>query len=38
LIQRLLPPVTLIVVATLMFFTIIGLMIPLVKLIEGLSM
>jgi type IV pilus assembly protein PilC len=38
LIQRLLPPVTLIVVATLMFVTIIGLMFPLVKLIEGLSM
>ena len=38
LIQRLLPPVTLIVVATLMFFTIIGLMLPLVKLIEALSM
>jgi type IV pilus assembly protein PilC len=38
LIQRLLPPVTLIAVATLTFFTIIGLMLPLVKLIEMLSM
>lgn len=38
LIQRLLPPVTLIVVAMMTFFTIIGLMLPLVKLIEALSM
>jgi type II secretory pathway component PulF len=38
LIQRILPPVTLIVVATLMFFTIIGLMIPLIQLLQGLSM
>ena len=38
LLRRLLPPVTLVTVASLMFFIIIGLMIPLVKLIEGLSM
>jgi type IV pilus assembly protein PilC len=38
LIQRILPPVTLIAVATLMFFTIIGLMIPLIGLLQGLSM
>jgi type II secretory pathway component PulF len=36
-IQRLLPPVTLIVVGTLMFFTIIGLVVPLVGLLQGLS-
>ena len=38
LIQRVLPPIVLIGVGTMMFFTIIGLMIPLVKLIEGLMM
>jgi type II secretory pathway component PulF len=38
LIQRLLPPVTLIVVGTMIFVVIIGLMVPLVKLIEALSM
>jgi type IV pilus assembly protein PilC len=38
LIQRLLPPVTLVVVGTLIFFVIIGLMVPLVRLIEALSM
>jgi type II secretory pathway component PulF len=37
LIQRLLPPVTLIVVASLAVFTIIGLMLPLIGLIAGLS-
>jgi type II secretory pathway component PulF len=38
LIQRLLPPITLIVVGTMIFVVVIGLMVPLVKLIEGLSM
>jgi type IV pilus assembly protein PilC len=38
LIQRLLPPVTLIAVATLVILTIIGLMLPLIMLIESLSM
>jgi type II secretory pathway component PulF len=38
LIQRLLPPVTLVVVGMLIFFVVIGLMLPLVKLIEALSM
>jgi type IV pilus assembly protein PilC len=37
LVRRLLPPVTLVAVATLMFFVIVGLMIPLITLIEGLS-
>jgi type IV pilus assembly protein PilC len=37
LVRRLLPPVTLIVVATLMLFVVISLLIPLIKLIEGLS-
>lgn len=37
LVRRLLPPITLVAVATMMFFVIISLMIPLVKLIEGLS-
>jgi type II secretory pathway component PulF len=38
LIQRLLPPVTLVIVGMLVFFVVIGLMLPLVKLIEALSM
>jgi type IV pilus assembly protein PilC len=38
LIQRLLPPVTLIVVATLTLFTIIGLMLPLAEMLRMLSM
>jgi type II secretory pathway component PulF len=37
LVRRLLPPVTLITVATAMFFVIVSLMVPLVKLIEGLA-
>ena len=37
-IQRLLPPLMLIVVGTVMFFTIIGLVVPLVGLLAGLSM
>jgi type II secretory pathway component PulF len=37
LIQRLLPPVTLITVGTMVFVVIVGLMVPLVKLIESLS-
>ena len=37
LIRRLLPPVTLVTVAALMFFVIVGLMVPMVDLIEGLS-
>jgi general secretion pathway protein F len=37
LVRRVLPPLALVTVATLMFFVIIGLMIPMVKLIEGLS-
>jgi type IV pilus assembly protein PilC len=36
-VRRVLPPLALITVATLMFFVIIGLMIPMVTLIEGLS-
>jgi type IV pilus assembly protein PilC len=38
LIRRLLPPLALVIVATLMFFVVIALMLPLVKLLEGLSM
>jgi type IV pilus assembly protein PilC len=38
LVRRLMPPLTLVAVATIMFFVIVGLMLPLVKLIEGLSM
>jgi type IV pilus assembly protein PilC len=38
LIQRLLPPITLIVVGVMIFVVIIGLMVPLVKLVEALSM
>jgi type II secretory pathway component PulF len=38
LLRRLLPPVTLVVVAAVAFTVVIGLMIPLVNLIEGLSM
>jgi general secretion pathway protein F len=38
LIQRLLPPVTLVVVGMMVFCVVIGLMLPLVKLIEALSM
>ena len=37
LVRRVLPPLALVSVATLMFFVIIGLMIPMAKLIEGLS-
>jgi type IV pilus assembly protein PilC len=37
LVRRLLPPVTLVVVATMMFFVLVALMLPLVRLIEGLS-
>jgi type IV pilus assembly protein PilC len=37
LVRRVLPPLALVTVATLMFFVIVGLMIPMVKLIEGLS-
>jgi type II secretory pathway component PulF len=37
LLRRILPPVTLVAVAAIMFFVVIGLMIPLVKLVEGLS-
>jgi type II secretory pathway component PulF len=37
LLKRILPPVTLVAVAAIMFFVIIGLMVPMVKLIEGLS-
>ncbi len=35
--RRMLPPITLIVVATFMFIIVASMMIPLVKLIEGLS-
>jgi type II secretory pathway component PulF len=38
LIQRLLPPVTLVAVGMMVFCVVIGLMLPLVKLIEALSM
>jgi type II secretory pathway component PulF len=38
LLRRILPPVTLVTVTTIMFFIIVGLVIPLIKLIEGLSM
>jgi type II secretory pathway component PulF len=38
LLRRLLPPITLIAVATLMFLMLVGLMIPLIQLIESLSM
>jgi type IV pilus assembly protein PilC len=37
LVRRVLPPLTLVTVATLMFFVIIGLMIPMVTLIENLT-
>jgi type II secretory pathway component PulF len=37
LIRRLLPPITMVSVATMMFFVLVALMIPLVRLIEGLS-
>jgi type IV pilus assembly protein PilC len=37
LVRRLLPPITLVTVATLMFFVVIALMVPLISLIEGLS-
>ena len=37
LVRRLLPPVTLVVVATMMFFVLVALMLPLVTLIESLS-
>jgi type II secretory pathway component PulF len=37
LVRRVLPPLTLIMVATLMFFVIVGLMLPMVALIENLS-
>jgi type II secretory pathway component PulF len=37
LLRRLLPPVALVAVAALIFFIIVGLMVPLVTLIEGLS-
>ena len=37
LVRRILPPLALITVATLMFFVIVGLMVPMVRLIEGLS-
>lgn len=37
LLRRLLPPVTMVLVASIMFFMLLGLMIPMVKLIEGLS-
>ncbi len=37
LVRRVLPPLALVTVATLMFFVIIGLMVPMVNLIEGLS-
>ncbi len=37
LMRRLLPPMALVAVATLVFFVVVGLMLPLVKLIEGLS-
>jgi general secretion pathway protein F len=36
--RRVLPPLTLVTVATIMFFIIVGLVVPLVKLIEALSM
>ncbi len=36
-VRRLLPPVTLVTVATLLFFVVVSLMVPLVRLIEGLS-
>jgi type II secretory pathway component PulF len=38
LVRRLLPPITLVVVATIMVFVVVSLMIPLIKLIEGLTM
>jgi type IV pilus assembly protein PilC len=38
LVRRILPPLALVTVGTLMFFVIIALMIPMAKLIEGLSM
>jgi type II secretory pathway component PulF len=37
LVRRVLPPLALVTVATLMFFVVLGLMIPMVNLIEGLS-
>jgi type II secretory pathway component PulF len=37
LLRRLIPPVTLVAVATVVFFVVISLMIPLVRLIEGLT-
>jgi type II secretory pathway component PulF len=37
LVRRLLPPLTMVVVAILAFLVVASLMIPLVKLIEGLS-
>jgi type II secretory pathway component PulF len=37
LLRRVLPPFTLVTVTTLMFFIIVGLVLPLIKLIEGLS-
>lgn len=37
LVRRVLPPLALVTVATLMFFVLIGLMVPMVGLIEGLS-
>ena len=36
-VYRLLPPVTLVVVTSMMFMVVVGLMVPLVRLIEGLS-
>jgi type IV pilus assembly protein PilC len=38
LVRRVLPPLALVTVATLMFFVIVGLMVPMVNLINGLSM
>jgi type II secretory pathway component PulF len=38
LLRRVFPPVTLVTVTTIMFFIIVGLVLPLVKLIEALSM
>ena len=37
LVRRVLPPLTLVTVATLMFFVVVGLMIPMTTLIENLS-
>ena len=37
-VYRLVPPVTLVVVTSMMFMVVVGLMVPLVKLIEGLMM